>query len=128
MLNFSVIAPSMLSYTRLGSPSQGPATVFTAPRSPSPRGQPPRGSAETLVATGGTAGFNHPGGRGTSPIWLRLVPCKAPALLAENPFRKSWEMANKFAVGWRGEVRVLTSVRTLAGSPCILPGFMCYKL
>lgn len=63
-----------------------------------------------------------------SPICLQLVTCKAPALFTENHFRKSWEISNKFAVGWRGEARVLTSVCVLAGSPYTLAGFMCYKL
>ena len=128
MLNFAVIAPSMPSYVGLVSPLQGPAAVFTAPHIPPLRVQPPRAvQTETLVATDGTAGFNTPGGAGTSPIWLQLITCKAPAPFTENPFRKSWEIGNKFAVGWRGEARVLTSMRMLAGSPCTLARFIVYS-
>ena len=68
-----------------------------------------------------------PGGGGTSPIWLRPITCKAPALFTENPFRKSWEIGNKFAVGWRGEVRLLRSVCMLAGSLCTLARFIVYS-
>lgn len=69
-----------------------------------------------------------PGYEGTSPIWVWLITCKAPALFMENPFRKSWELDNKFAVGWRGEAGVLTGMCVLAGFLCTLAGFTCCRL
>lgn len=91
--------------------------LCSPPRTPTPRVQP-RGSAETLIVQQVST---PPGGEDTSPVCFWLIICKALIHFVKNPFRKPWETGNKFAVGWRGEARVLTSVRMLAG-------FMCYKL
>lgn len=118
MPNFTVIAPSLPSYMGLSSPLiTGPCYCVHPPRTPPPWVQP-RGSAETLIVQQVST---PPGGEDTSPICFWLIICKALIHFVKNPFRKPWEIGNKFAVGWRGEARVLTSVRMLAG-------FMCYKL
>lgn len=128
-LNFALIAPSMSSYLGLGSPSQGPATVFTTARILPPWVHPPRDTANRDPGCQGWySRFQPPQVVGAqSPIWFRLITCKALALFMENPFRKSWEIGNKFAVGWRGEVRPLRSVCMLAGSLCTLARFIVYS-
>lgn len=119
-LNFAVIAPSFMSYMGLAAHQRHCHRVHHSLHPPS-MGAALWGSAEIPVAT-------TPGGEGTSPIWVWLITCKAPALFVENPFRKSWELGNKFEVGWRGEAGALTSVRMLAGFLCTLAGFMCCRL
>lgn len=119
-LNCTVIAPSFMS--SMGSAAQQRRCHCVHHPCIPPPGLQPLGAVQEIP------GATTPGDEGTNPIWVWLTTCKAPALFVENPFRKPWERDNRFAVGWRGEAGALTSVRVLAGFPCMLAGFMCCRL